>query len=247
MSQPYQGRHASSRGRTTSRSSVVTRALRRPAITSSLVLAVVATTAAGYQASNDRQTGQAAYSVSTEAIAQANELSDTQIEDGARLASQQNEANTSLAAVQEKARQDRLAAADAAAKARKEAADRAARAKARLALEKKKAELIAHAKDDPRSAARALLSDYGWGDEQFSCLDDLWVGESNWNYRATNSSSGAYGIPQSLPASKMATVGADYRDNPVTQIKWGLNYIESSYGSPCNALGQWQARSPHWY
>jgi hypothetical protein len=92
-----------------------------------------------------------------------------------------------------------------------------------------------------------MLGDFGWGAGQFSCLDRLWIGESNWNYRASNSSSGAYGIPQALPGSKMGTVAADWRDNPATQIEWGLGYIKRSYGSPCNALAQWQGRSPHWY
>ena len=80
-----------------------------------------------------------------------------------------------------------------------------------------------------------MLGDYGWSSDQFSCLDSLWVSESNWNVSATNSSSGAYGIPQSLPAEKMASAGSDWRTNPGTQIEWGLTYIQSSYGSPCNA------------
>jgi hypothetical protein len=88
---------------------------------------------------------------------------------------------------------------------------------------------------DPRDIAMSMLADYGWSSDQFSCLDSLWVSESNWNVYATNSSSGAYGIPQSLPAEKMASAGADWRTNPATQIEWGLTYIESSYGSPCNA------------
>ncbi len=70
-----------------------------------------------------------------------------------------------------------------------------------------------------------MLADYGWSDGQFSCLNSLWTKESSWDYTATNAGSGAYGIPQSLPASKMASVGADYRTNPVTQITWGLQYI----------------------
>ena len=107
--------------------------------------------------------------------------------------------------------------------------------------------IIARAKDDPRAAARVLLPEYGWDDSQFSCLDNLWEGESGWNYRAENPSSGAYGIPQSLPGSKMASVAQDWRENPVTQITWGLQYIESRYGSPCSAWAQWQSRSPHWY
>src|SRR5688500_3148800 len=112
MSSPYHGRHrgVAAHGRTPSRSSLIARAVRRPAVTSGLLLAVVATTAAGYQASDERQTGHAAYTVSTEAVAQANELANNQIEDSARLASARNEANASLAAAQEKQRRDKIAA-----------------------------------------------------------------------------------------------------------------------------------------
>jgi hypothetical protein len=126
------------------------------------------------------------------------------------------------------------------AKARQAAAERAAAAAERERV-------IANAQRDPKAAARMLMPDYGFSTSQWGCLERLWIGESGWNYRAENSSSGAYGIPQSLPGSKMGTVASDWRTNPVTQIKWGLNYIKLSYGSPCNALSQWNARSPHWY
>ena len=253
MSKPYEGRHRGAQtharpagGPNRSRSVVVARAVGRPALTAGFVLAVVATTAAGYQAKGDG-TGQAGFTVSAEAVEQANELADTQIENDARLASARSDANLSLAAAQEKSRRDQVAAEAAAAKARKEAAERAARAKERAALEKKRQAVLDRAKADPRAVARLLMADYGWGEGEFSCLDNLWVGESNWDYKATNPSSGAYGIPQSLPASKMASAGPDWRDNPATQIKWGLEYIKSSYGSPCNAWSSWQSRSPHWY
>lgn len=81
-----------------------------------------------------------------------------------------------------------------------------------------------------------INQDYGWGDKQFSCLETLWFRESNWNHKATNPTSGAYGIPQSLPGRKMATFGDDWKSNPATQIKWGANYIEDRYGTPCEAL-----------
>ena len=78
-----------------------------------------------------------------------------------------------------------------------------------------------------------------------SCLVPLWTGESGWRVNAENTSSGAYGIPQSLPGSKMATSGADWQTNPVTQIKWGLGYIQERYGSPC---GAWDFKQGHgWY
>ena len=98
---------------------------------------------------------------------------------------------------------------------------------------------------DPRDIARALMGDFGFSQDQFSCLDSLWIRESNWNPLAHNPSSGAHGIPQSLPGSKMATVGADWYSNPVTQIKWGLGYIQDRYGSPCSAWGHSQAVG--WY
>ncbi len=83
------------------------------------------------------------------------------------------------------------------------------------------------------------------GSKQFPCLNHLWHHESEWNVRATNSSSGAYGIPQALPAKKMASAGSDWKTNPFTQIKWGINYIEDRYGSPCNAWAFFQ--SNNWY
>ncbi|MGB7449250.1 MAG: hypothetical protein WA892_09000, partial [Ornithinimicrobium sp.] len=88
---------------------------------------------------------------------------------------------------------------------------------------------------DPRSIAQSMLGSYGWGSDQFGCLDSLWAKESGWNSTASNPSSGAYGIPQSLPGSKMASAGADWQSNPATQIEWGLGYIQSVYGSPCAA------------
>jgi hypothetical protein len=80
---------------------------------------------------------------------------------------------------------------------------------------------------------------------QFSCFSDIVSRESGWNYTATNAASGAYGLVQALPGSKMASAGADWRTNPATQIKWGLSYMDSRYGSPCGAWSFWQAHS--WY
>lgn len=80
---------------------------------------------------------------------------------------------------------------------------------------------------------------------QFQCFSNIVDHESTWNYRAQNPSSGAYGLVQALPGSKMASAGADWRTNPATQIKWGLNYMNERYGSPCGAWSFWQAN--HWY
>ena len=97
---------------------------------------------------------------------------------------------------------------------------------------------------DPRDIARAMLADRGQSGE-FGCLDNLWTRESGWQVHDTNGSSGAYGIPQSLPADKMASAGADYRDNAATQIRWGLGYIADRYGSPCAAWSH--SQSYNWY
>jgi hypothetical protein len=95
--------------------------------------------------------------------------------------------------------------------------------------------------------ARQMMLQMGWGAEQWPALKSLWMGESGFNATARNPSSGAYGIPQSLPAEKMAAAGADYLTNPATQIRWGLGYIKGRYGSPAAAYSAWQGRSPHWY
>jgi hypothetical protein len=85
--------------------------------------------------------------------------------------------------------------------------------------------------------AAGAVASRGWGGDQFNCLVKLWQKESNWRVDAANSSSGAYGIPQSLPGSKMASAGADWQTNPATQIEWGLGYISGRYGTPCGAWG----------
>jgi hypothetical protein len=96
-----------------------------------------------------------------------------------------------------------------------------------------------------RGIARSMMaSRYGWGANQFSCLNSLWNRESGWNVHAANPS-GAYGIPQALPGSKMSTKGGDWRDNPATQIAWGLSYVQASYGSPCSAWSAFQSKG--WY
>ncbi|MEU8906961.1 phage tail tape measure protein [Streptomyces mirabilis] len=94
---------------------------------------------------------------------------------------------------------------------------------------------------------QVLAAAHGWSGPQWAALKNLWNGESGWNERALNKSSGAYGIPQSLPASKMGSAGSDWKTNASTQIKWGLSYIAERYGNPLNAYSQWLARSPHWY
>jgi hypothetical protein len=87
-----------------------------------------------------------------------------------------------------------------------------------------------------RSYARLEGIKRGWSSKQHACLVKLWNQESGWNPRAHNSSSGAHGIPQALPASKMRSAGADYYTNGKTQIRWGIRYIQGRYGNPCSAL-----------
>ena len=96
----------------------------------------------------------------------------------------------------------------------------------------------------PQQIARAMLGSYGWSSSQFGCLQSLWNAESGWNVYASNPS-GAYGIPQALPGSKMASAGPDWQSNPATQIRWGLGYIKGLYGSPCGAWAHEEADG--WY
>ncbi len=96
-----------------------------------------------------------------------------------------------------------------------------------------------------KATAQALMAERGWGDDQFACLDKLWTKESGWRVNAENSSSGAYGIPQALPGSKMASAGEDWRTSAATQITWGLGYIAGRYGTPCDAWAH--SMSTGWY
>lgn len=95
-----------------------------------------------------------------------------------------------------------------------------------------------------QSIAYNMLPSFGFAHSQFGCLDNIWTRESGWRYNAENAS-GAYGIPQALPGSKMASAGADWATNPATQIRWGIGYIKSTYGSPCDAWAFWQGHG--WY
>jgi flagellar biosynthesis GTPase FlhF len=156
-------------------------------------------------------------------------------------------------------------AADAAARrsaqenARQQAAEQASAKKA--AAEKKAKEAREKEEAASRSAERTNLSfaqqsSYSIsevqamarqivGAGQYQCFSNIVSRESGWNYQATNASSGAYGLVQALPGSKMSSAGADWRTNPATQIKWGLNYMNSKYHSPCGAWSFWQAN--HYY
>jgi hypothetical protein len=141
-------------------------------------------------------------------------------------------------------RKHRRQAARAARLAREKAA-RAARA-AREAQQEQASRSRTSYSGDPRGIAASMAaSQYGWAADQFSCLDSLWSRESGWDVHASNPTSGAYGIPQALPGSKMGAYGSDWADNPTTQIQWGLAYIRSSYGTPCGAWSEFQSQG--WY
>jgi hypothetical protein len=144
---------------------------------------------------------------------------------------------------------DRVAAEQAAAAAAAAAAKAAEEAAAAEAARKAATPARPAAPANPTGAqaiARDLMASmYGWGDDQFGCLVKLWAKESGWNAGAMNRSSGAYGIPQALPGSKMASAGADWETNPATQIKWGLGYISGRYGTPCDAWNT--SESQGWY
>jgi hypothetical protein len=97
-----------------------------------------------------------------------------------------------------------------------------------------------------QSVARLImLTNYKWGASQFGCLKTLWSHESHWNYKAHNYSSGAHGIAQALPADKMSVIAADWLTNPVTQIRWGLRYIDIRYSTPCRALQSFNGRGSY--
>ncbi len=166
------------------------------------------------------------------------------------------QANVQVASLTEQV-QTQQAAADALAK---KAAQEAARKKAAAEAAKKKAEAEAKAKEAAAkklaaeaassgnytvAAVQAMAQSIVGNSTQFQCFSWIVSRESGWNYRATNASSGAYGLVQALPGSKMASAGADWQTNPATQIKWGLSYMNSRYGSPCGAQQFWEANG--WY
>ncbi|MFE2479040.1 transglycosylase SLT domain-containing protein [Streptomyces sp. NPDC059389] len=95
------------------------------------------------------------------------------------------------------------------------------------------------------TSAKAIAQQMIKDPAQFAAFNNIVSRESGWNHTATNASSGAYGLVQALPASKMASAGSDWKTNPATQIKWGLDYMNSRYGSPVGAWNFWQTH--HWY
>ncbi|WP_256829373.1 lytic transglycosylase domain-containing protein [Ornithinimicrobium faecis] len=170
---------------------------------------------------------------------------DAAIERSGEIAAERAAAEQAAAeqAAAEQAAADRRAEEEAAAASRSEEREQAPAEEAAPEPEPEPAPPVSSG--SPRDIAAGMLGNYGWGQDQFGCLNSLWNRESGWNTYAQNPSSGAYGIPQSLPASKMASAGADYRTNPATQIRWGLGYIQGRYGSPCGAWAH--SQSVGWY
>jgi len=105
-----------------------------------------------------------------------------------------------------------------------------------VSLEARQVQLAKTATGAQQVAVQLVSTTYHWSSAQMSCLNTLWNRESHWNFQAHNYSSGASGIPQAMPATKMSEIASDWRTNPVTQIKWGIRYIYLRYGTPCKAL-----------
>ena len=141
-----------------------------------------------------------------------------------------------VAEAKAKAEAEAKAKAEAEAKAKAEAEAKAKEAEKAAAEEEARAKAnVSNNLSDLQSYARNLvINTYGWSENDFICLVSLWNAESGWRVTAGNRS-GAYGIPQALPASKMASEGSDYATNGQTQIRWGLKYIKGRYGSPSAA------------
>lgn len=246
--------------------SALVSAVRRPVVGGALAVAMLGTVGAT-MAIGDPSDQDTSAALSAESGATESPSDDTMAADTARLAEDRRTSNVSRSASREQDRRavverKEKAAEKKAAAERKEKAEAARKAKAAKAAraEKKReneakpvserdfsAAQIAQIRKDPKPYAVELMRERGWGDGEWGCLDSLWIGESDWEWDATNSSSGAYGIPQSLPANKMATAGSDWKTNPITQMEWGLDYIKDAYGSPCEAKSFWDSKDPHWY
>lgn len=154
------------------------------------------------------------------------------VEEAARIQAAKD-AKSKKAAAEDKLEQERKER-----KEKKEAAERASRSSVRSASSF--ATQGSYTVAEVQAMARQMVPA-----DQFQCFSNIVNNESTWNYRASNPSSGAYGLVQALPGSKMSSAGADWQTNPATQIKWGLSYMDGRYGSPCGAWSFWQAN--HWY
>lgn len=215
-----------------------------------LAVAAVASAAAVTLSSGPAPSGAADDSLlvlNRQQVVQANTVNSAQeMAQFAQLRSELNAAQAAAAkAAEAKAAADKAAADKAA--AAKAAAAKAAAAKAAAAKQaaQQKAQHAAALSGSPQQVAQQMLGQFGWSASQFSCVQPLWEHESRWSISASNPSSGAYGIPQALPGSRMASAGPDWQTNAATQIRWGLQYIKGTYGSPCAAWSH--EESAGWY
>ncbi|GAA2453405.1 transglycosylase SLT domain-containing protein [Streptomyces macrosporus] len=175
--------------------------------------------------------------------AQVQTASLTQQADNAAIAADAAAKKAAEEAARLQAAKDAQAKREAAEKAAKEAAKKRQEAKQAASRSAERTDFAVQSSytiAEVKAMAQQIV-----GAGQFQCFSNIVERESGWNYQAQNPSSGAYGLVQALPGSKMASAGADWRTNPATQIKWGLNYMNDRYGSPCGAWEFWQAN--HWY
>ena len=263
-SSSYTPRHRPATGRRRGTATLIS-AVRRPVVGGAMAVVMLGTVGATVAMGDPSHPGEIA--AATNASGQSGQDGDTVAEDTARLAKDRRSTNVSRSASREQDRRALVERKKEIAEKKKAAAERTAKAERKERAEEKRdktekkreneakpvgerdftAAQLAAIRKDPKPYAIELMRERGWDDGEWGCLDSLWVGESNWEYDATNSSSGAYGIPQSLPAKKMASAGSDWKTNPITQIEWGLDYIKTSYGSPCEAKSFWDSKDPHWY
>lgn len=215
-----------------------------------LCLAATGTAAAVTWAAPSAPPAQAADMVSFHSLTRTQHAGPAQLAPAGDLARQAvliwtaDRAAAAHAAAAARAAGRRAAAARAAARAAERAALRRAAQQAAAQQAATETAVARVPSGPPQRIAELMLDQFGWSG-QFSCLSALWGQESGWNVYAENPSSGAYGIPQALPGSKMAAAGANWQTDPATQISWGLGYIRASYGSPCAAWDHEEAAG--WY
>ncbi|MFJ6568247.1 transglycosylase SLT domain-containing protein [Streptomyces sp. NPDC091292] len=176
--------------------------------------------------------------------AQVQTASLTQQADAQAIAADTAAKKSAEETARKKAAEDAVAKQKAAEKAEKEAKERAEAEKVASRSATRDASSFAPQSSYSIAQIQAMARSMVPAD-QFQCFSNIVNHESTWNYRAVNPSSGAYGLFQALPASKMSSAGSDWQTNPATQIKWGLSYMDGRYGSPCGAWSFWQANN--WY
>ncbi len=217
--------------------------VRRPLFSAAATLAVLGATGAVYTTTTPL-TDVAEVAYTAPAPLPSDVLASASAQAAADAADRDHAVAADERAEQLRVEQEKAAEAAAAAEAAR-VAEAARIAKVEAEREAAREQASRDAQRDPRGLAKIMVADRGWSSEQFTCLDKLWTKESNWRWNANNPSSSAYGIPQALPGSKMASAGSDWKTNPATQIEWGLGYIEGRYGTPCSA---WSHSSSHnWY